>query len=160
MLQPCLLRPAALCFTRSARLQAPCRYKSVVAAIERGRNYNEYIPASRYRVDSRRSPREQGAQRFIQPTVDSLPYTTAASEFLYGYSSVLAALKARRRQIYHLYVHTRGNNHIGRDPLIARAKALRVGIKEVGDGQLSALDRVSKGRPHNVSCSETASMLC
>lgn len=79
---------------------------------------------------------------------DSLPYTTAASEFIYGYSSVLAAIRANRRQFYKLYVNSRGLN---RDILLARAKAsnLRQITREVGDQYDRAFDKASSGRPHN-----------
>lgn len=81
--------------------------------------------------------------------IDSLPFTTAASEFIYGYSSVLAAIKADRRKFHRLYIHRRGVSHPGRDGLIARAKRL-VAIEEVGDEYLQAFDKASSGRPHNV----------
>jgi 21S rRNA (GM2251-2'-O)-methyltransferase len=84
---------------------------------------------------------------------ESLPYATAASEFLYGYSSVLAAIKANRRKLYKLYIHNRGINHEGRDAIVQRARALRLSIQEVGDEYLRAFDKSSNGRPHNVSTS-------
>jgi 21S rRNA (GM2251-2'-O)-methyltransferase len=80
--------------------------------------------------------------------LDSLPYSTAASEFIYGYSSVLAAMKANRRKLYSLYVHTRGAS---RDGLMARIRALKLFpiTKEVGDEYMRAMDKASSGRPHN-----------
>jgi 21S rRNA (GM2251-2'-O)-methyltransferase len=77
-----------------------------------------------------------------------LPYSTAASEFLYGHSSVVAALKANRRKLYKLYVHTRGSS---RDGLMARVRALKLFhiTEEVGDEYLRAMDKASSGRPHN-----------
>lgn len=80
--------------------------------------------------------------------VESLPYTTAASEFVYGHSSVLAALKANRRKLYTLYVHSRGAN---RDGLLARIRQQKMFsiTKEVGDEYLRAMDKASSGRPHN-----------
>jgi 21S rRNA (GM2251-2'-O)-methyltransferase len=85
--------------------------------------------------------------------VEALPYTTAASEFLYGHSSVLAALKAHRRQLFNLYIHDRGLNHQGKDAIVQHARALpfKVSIREVGDGYLRAMDKATGGRPHNVS---------
>ncbi|KAH8730754.1 Alpha/beta knot methyltransferase, partial [Phaeosphaeriaceae sp. PMI808] len=79
---------------------------------------------------------------------DSLPYTTAASEFIYGYSSVVAALKANRRKLYKLYIHSRGTT---RDGLLARIRALKLFpiTEEVGDEYLRAMDKASSGRPHN-----------
>lgn len=77
-----------------------------------------------------------------------LPYSTAASEFIYGYSSVLAALKANRRKLYKLYIHSRGAS---RDGLLAKIRALKMFpiTEEVGDEYLRAMDKASSGRPHN-----------
>lgn len=82
-------------------------------------------------------------------TIESLPYTTAASEFLYGHSSVLAAIKANRRKLYTLYIHTRGLHHDGIAAMIARATAVGLDVKEVDDKYLRAMDKASSGRPHN-----------
>jgi 21S rRNA (GM2251-2'-O)-methyltransferase len=85
--------------------------------------------------------------------VEALPYTTAASEFLYGHSSVLAALKVHRRRLFNLYIHDRGLNHQGKDAIVQHARALpfKLSIREVGDGYLRAMDKATSGRPHNVS---------
>jgi 21S rRNA (GM2251-2'-O)-methyltransferase len=79
---------------------------------------------------------------------ESLPYTTAASEFIYGHSSVLAAIKANRRKFYKLYVHSRGAS---RDGLMSRIRAHKLFsiTQEVGDEYMRALDKASSGRPHN-----------
>jgi hypothetical protein len=81
--------------------------------------------------------------------IESLPYTTAASEFIYGHSSVLAAIKANRRKFHKLYIHARGVSHPGINTLVARAKG-KVDVREVGDEYLQAFDKASSGRPHNV----------
>lgn len=95
------------------------------------------------------------AQRRELSSVESLPYTTAASEFIYGYSSVLAAVQANRRRFYVLYLHSRGSAHAGKNALVRRAESLGVEIKYVGDEYLQALDRASSGRPHNVRITRT-----
>jgi 21S rRNA (GM2251-2'-O)-methyltransferase len=79
---------------------------------------------------------------------DSLPYSTAASEFIYGFSSVTAAMRANRRKIYTIYVHSRGAS---RDHLLTRIRALKLFplTQEVGDEYLRAMDKASSGRPHN-----------
>jgi 21S rRNA (GM2251-2'-O)-methyltransferase len=79
---------------------------------------------------------------------DSLPYSTAASEFIYGFSSVVAAMRAKRRKIYTIYVHSRGAS---RDNLLTRIRALKLFpiTQEVGDEYLRAMDKASSGRPHN-----------
>jgi len=81
---------------------------------------------------------------------ESLPFTTAASEFLYGYSVVSAAIKAGRRKLYKLYIHERGMNNEGFTGLMARAKMAKLNVQEVGDDYLPLLDKASNGRPHNV----------
>lgn len=78
----------------------------------------------------------------------SLPYTTAASEFIYGYSSVLAALRANRRKFYKLYIHSRASHRDGLMSLIRREKLFTI-TNEVEDEYLPAMDKASSGRPHN-----------
>jgi len=99
---------------------------------------------SRHMDDTSRDKRAERAP-------DSLPYETAASEFLYGHSSVLAAIKANRRKLYKLYIHNRGLNRDGMDAVVQHARAIRLPIQEVGDEYLRVLDKASNGRPHNVS---------
>ncbi|KAF2258009.1 alpha/beta knot [Lojkania enalia] len=98
-------------------------------------------------LDSTRESRQ--IARLKRHVPDTLPYSTAASEFLYGYSVVLAALKAGRRQLYNLYIHTRGQNHASNAAILSRAKYQGVKIHEVGDEWLHLMDRASSGRPHN-----------
>ncbi|GIZ42114.1 hypothetical protein CKM354_000539400 [Cercospora kikuchii] len=88
----------------------------------------------------------------------SIPYTTAASEFLYGYNSVLAALKAQRRKLYKLYIHpkifdadigaqgTESGDKPGSE-LVALAK--QAGIPFRNEFKTAMLDKMSDGRPHN-----------
>lgn len=104
----------------------------------------------------RREPSENEPERSSQTgenkgTVrgpESLPYTTAASEFIYGFSSVIAAIRANRRKLYKIYIHSRG---ISRDGLLGRIRALKLFpiTEEVGDEYLRAMDKASSGRPHN-----------
>jgi 21S rRNA (GM2251-2'-O)-methyltransferase len=115
------------------------------------RSYNRRDESSSYTRDR---PRREQTTESVEMSRDStrdpesLPYTTAASEFIYGYSSVLAAMKANRRKLYSLYVHSRGAS---RDGLLARIRALKLFpiTKEVGDEYMRAMDKASSGRPHN-----------
>lgn len=93
-----------------------------------------------------------------KPTL-SIPYTTPASEFLYGTSVVLAALKSQRRKLYKLYVHDGSGHHGGLGPQEAtdrlagaRKLALTAGIEVVPikSDDLPLMDKMSDGRPHNV----------
>lgn len=82
----------------------------------------------------------------------SLPYTTAASEFIYGTFAVNAAVKAGRRRLYKLYIHTHedGRDSIGTEALRRRAEAAGVEvIRAQGSGWRQRLDRAAEGRPHN-----------
>ena len=86
----------------------------------------------------------------------SLPYTTPASEFLYGTSAVFAALESPRRKLYKLYIYS-GDNVEGRpqDRQI-RELALRrnLVVERVKGDRLRLMDKMSHGRPHNVRPSQ------
>jgi len=84
----------------------------------------------------------------------SLPFTTAASEFLYGHSTVIAALKANRRKLYKLYLHPRAKKESGSTETIEQL-CLQSGVTmvDVDNRWLQAMDKVTDGRPHNVRCS-------
>ncbi|KAM7201500.1 RNA methyltransferase [Rhypophila sp. PSN 637] len=81
----------------------------------------------------------------------SIPYTTAASQFLYGRSVVLAALNFSRRKLYKLYIYGGYNRqNIENDDIIekkARKKGIEVEI--LGTGGERLLDKMAGGRPHN-----------
>lgn len=90
----------------------------------------------------------------------SIPYTTPASEFLYGRSVVEAALKAGKRKLHKLYFNniekTGTSRLIAEEPLIRLANAKGVEVKSLrreDAGRL--LDAMSGGRPHNVSQRQT-----
>lgn len=81
----------------------------------------------------------------------SIPYTTAASQFLYGTSTVEAALKSTRRKLYKLYIY-RGGNRRGRekDELIANmARNRGVHVEYLDESGLAMLNKISESRPHN-----------
>ncbi|MCJ1475149.1 hypothetical protein MMC13_003809 [Lambiella insularis] len=81
----------------------------------------------------------------------SIPYTTPASEFLYGTSVVLAALRSPRRKLYKLYIyqgeHRAGDNQDEKVKKFALARGVEV--FRVKNDWLSLLDKMSAGRPHN-----------
>ena len=82
----------------------------------------------------------------------SIPYTTPASEFLYGTSVVLSALHASRRKLYKLYVY-QGDNRDARNQdtkIIKLADERDVRVDRVGGEWLRVMDKMSGGRPHNV----------
>ena len=87
------------------------------------------------------------------PTPLSIPYTTPASEFLYGTSVVMAALKADHRKFYKLYMYSGENRSIENlDEEVKRlARRRAVEVVKVGSDWVRLLDKMSSGRPHNVS---------
>lgn len=104
--------------------------------------------------------RERSASRDVDEDDDiplPLPYTTAASEFLYGYNTVLAALRAKRRKMYKLYIHPkifdreggldRGQGGKPANEFVTLAKA--AGVPFRNEFKTALLDRMSDGRPHN-----------
>lgn len=88
----------------------------------------------------------------------SVPYSAAASTFLYGSNAVLAALRAKRRTLYHL--HTAESDHrnsrVSEDKhtgastianIIALAKSAAITIDFNTSTRM--LDKMSDSRPHN-----------
>ena len=82
----------------------------------------------------------------------SIPYTTPASEFLYGTSVVVAALKSPRRKLYHLYMYNGDHREAQNMDASVTKLALARGIKisQVKTDWLPLMDKMSTGRPHNV----------
>ena len=82
----------------------------------------------------------------------SMPYTTASSEFIYGTFGVRAALKARRRKAYKLYISTDGSETAGMidKSLARRAEEQGVEVLHVsGQSWNQMMLRMSNDRPHN-----------
>lgn len=95
---------------------------------------------------ARRSTQDQEDDADEMPI--SIPYTTAASDFLYGSNTVLAALRAHRRKLYHLYLHPRLYSRESNATAIAElAKTLQV--RTTTNAELRLLDKMSDNRPHN-----------
>ena len=88
------------------------------------------------------------------PDALTLRYTTSASEFLYGQTVVTAALMARRRKLYKLYMVGKPLSQNGRDQELGEIEAMAhkagVPIKRVPARRRPILDKISEGRPHNV----------
>lgn len=102
----------------------------------------------------RRSEMMAKQEKKILTAPYSLPFTTAASEFLYGHSAVIAALSANRRKLYKLYLHPRANKESGATETIEQlCRQSGVTVVDVDNRWLQAMDKVTDGRPHNVCCS-------
>lgn len=82
---------------------------------------------------------------------DSIPYTSPASEFIYGTGAVEAALRCSRRQLYKLYLYQGAGEELSPAKVALRKLALskNVGIKLAFAGWDRLLDKMSAGRPHN-----------
>ncbi len=113
--------------------------------------------APRDRDDRRRdrdAPRkdEESYKSRIDREPLSIPYTTAASQFLYGKSVVEAALRSSRRQMYKLYVYGGANRQTdSNDDALIKALARKRGVRTevVDEDGLRLLDKLSGDRPHN-----------
>ena len=110
------------------------------------------------RKDSRRSngPPVLGNKSpdILESTHDTLaiPYTTPASEFLYGTSVVTAALKSAHRKLYKLYIYAGENREAGNqdEPLRKLALAAGVQVIQMQEDKLRLMNKMSLGRAHNV----------
>lgn len=107
-------------------------------------------------ADNRKGKKEVSDELSFRPRISKnsvkILRTTAASDFIYGKSSVLAALKAASRRFYNLYfTRSSEDEKSGFEDLYKHA--LNNGVNVVwlnGPEELSEMDRVTKGRPHNV----------
>ncbi|KXL44174.1 hypothetical protein M433DRAFT_155196 [Acidomyces richmondensis BFW] len=85
----------------------------------------------------------------------SIPYTTAASQFLYGLHTVLAALRSKRRKLYHLYLSARHDDtHAERAQITSLAASAGIPINWQVESAL--LDKMAGGRQHNGVVLETS----
>ena len=93
---------------------------------------------------------EQSTQRDANIPL-SIPYTTPASEFLYGTSAVTAALLSSRRKLYKLYVYAGDNREDLQQDIKIRQLALNrsVVVERVKEDGLRLMSKMSAGRPHN-----------
>ena len=82
----------------------------------------------------------------------TVPYTTPASEFLYGTSVVSAALKFSQRKLYKFYSYSAADRaNDGQDQALRNlARSKGVEVRRVEGEWLRILDKMSTGRPHNV----------
>ncbi|KAJ9156072.1 hypothetical protein NKR23_g1314 [Pleurostoma richardsiae] len=142
---------------RSRRDDVPERYRTRrndnAEEAPRKRGPREDQTSGRYR--SKRNDNVDDAPRERRPWKDetpvSVPYTTAASQFLYGTSTVEAALRANRRKAYKLYIYSGANRqNVTQDRAIERLAARSgVPIHHIDEGGLRMMDKMSGGRPHN-----------
>jgi len=82
---------------------------------------------------------------------ESIPYTSPASEFIYGTGAVEAALRSSRRQLYKLYLYQAAGEELSPTKVVLRKLALssNIEVKLAFAGWDRLLDKMSAGRPHN-----------
>ncbi|KAL2017010.1 hypothetical protein VTK56DRAFT_2691 [Thermocarpiscus australiensis] len=99
--------------------------------------------------DANQKPRHKPRKKQLEPL--SIPYTTAASQFLYGKSVVEAALRSARRKLYKLYIYGGANRQNTSDDALIQALARRKGvpITILGEDGLRLMDKMASSRPHN-----------
>ncbi|KAL5001930.1 Alpha/beta knot methyltransferase [Aspergillus recurvatus] len=127
---------------------------------KRGRSSPQYVPTPedeekrRSRRTEHHKPTEENPERvkqhvWVPPTI---PYTTSASEFIYGTTAVEAALRCSKRQLYKLYLYqAAGEEELSVDKRVLRKLALSKNVKvKLAFGEWNRLlDKMSAGRPHN-----------
>lgn len=81
----------------------------------------------------------------------SVPYTTPASEFLFGKGAVEAAIRCNRRQLYKLYIYQSVETDLDPEQAIMQKLAVSNGVpvKIALGGWDRLFDSVSNGRSHN-----------
>lgn len=81
----------------------------------------------------------------------SIPYTTPASEFIYGTNAVESTLRCSRRKIYKLYIYQNKGEELSPAKLTLRKLALvkNIPVKMAFAEWDRLLDKMSSGRPHN-----------
>lgn len=89
-------------------------------------------------------------KEFVQVPA-TIPYTTPASEFIYGTSAVEAAIRCGRRRLYKLYIYQAVEEKLSLSKIAIRKLALSRGVEvKMAFGQWDRLlDKMSTGRPHN-----------
>ncbi|KAI4204631.1 MAG: hypothetical protein LQ350_000946 [Teloschistes chrysophthalmus] len=95
------------------------------------------------------TPDERPRRKSTAPI--SIPYTTPASEFLYGHDVVTSALQFSHRKFYKLYLYNGdAAESRGQDKQVRKlALAANLEVTRVGTDWIRLMDKMSGGRPHN-----------
>lgn len=125
--------------------------------VEKGLERNEMMHIRKKRLsdpdDQKARARAVGKGILVDPPL-AVPYTHAASQFLYGTFAVHAALEAGRRKFYKLYIWCGKDGTIQDDDphtgqIVRMARSQNVPIVRVAWKWDRMLDKMSDGRPHN-----------
>jgi len=114
-------------------------------ASEESRRVREELGEDEHRQTS--ASRQRDRKAISLPT--TIPYTTAASQFLFGRWPVTAALREGKRKLYHLYVYESSTKQGVIDGVRALAEKRGIRVTVVPEANQKLLDSMSKGRPHN-----------
>lgn len=122
----------------------------------RDQKFTDYSRAERRPSEAREADKDEveenkeKVKKKYEPPL-SIPYTTAASQFLYGTSTVEAALATSRRKLYKLYIYQGGNRmRQDKDNFLADlARRKGVQVEYIDESRLSLLNKMSGSRPHN-----------
>ena len=139
----------------AAREQAEMSERPVAAAnVYRGQDNSKEV-AGEARSHYARKSRGHESSEVESDVPVAIPYTTPASEFLYGTSVVSAALKYSRRKFYKFYCYCAPDRvNISQDTAMRKlASSQGVDVMQVQGEWLRIMDKMSTGRPHNVSVS-------
>ena len=106
---------------------------------------------------------EEGKPERIKENVlppSSIPYSSSASEFVYGTNAVEAAIRCGRRKLYVLYIYQNADEDLSPAKIALRKLAFAKGVRvKMAFGRWSNLmDQMSGSRPHNGCILEASSL--
>lgn len=108
------------------------------------------------RSSPNRSSRPFGSDRVQHDDVPvAIPYSSAASQWLYGVNTVVAALRGNTRKLYQLIVK-KGSESPDLEQILKLARRADIKIQTHDDTRL--LDKLSEGRPHNGAVLEASAL--
>ena len=108
------------------------------------------------RGSSDRSSRPFESDRIQHDDVPvAIPYSSAASQWLYGVNTVVAALRGNTRKLYQLIVK-KGSESSDLEQILGLARRADIKIQTHDDTRL--LDKLSEGRPHNGAVLEASAL--
>ncbi|RMZ84215.1 hypothetical protein DV738_g477, partial [Chaetothyriales sp. CBS 135597] len=167
------VRPRCLGKAQCFSVRSPSRNASLTGAISRGiregqrtaetrrggtyANQQQQWGAPLADAERARRPHQQrersGRVGYLTEAPRTTPYTAADSEFLYGLHSIEAAIRAKRRKLYKLYVYSSedgGTRSDAEKALYRRAVNSRIDIVRVGGPEWKQkLSQLAGGRAHN-----------
>ncbi|GAB7328270.1 hypothetical protein MBLNU13_g00279t1 [Cladosporium sp. NU13] len=126
------------------------------------RSAGSFDRSARPSRDGDRNTSDKGADRPVKSeriqhddVPITIPYSSAASQWLYGVNTVVAALRGNRRKIYQLIVK-KGERSSDASQILRLANSAGITIQTHDDTRL--LDKLSEGRPHNGAVLETSTL--